>query len=75
MSRGQTIVDSEGARETQERVWDAFRRWGYLQANLDPLGGLKPVAMTELDVSGAVAEEARRIYCGSIGAEDRKSVV
>src|SRR5579862_4290790 len=69
MSRGQTIVDSEGARETQERVWDAFRRWGYLQANLDPLGGLKPVAMTELDVSGAVAEEARRIYCGSIGAE------
>jgi 2-oxoglutarate dehydrogenase E1 component len=69
MSRGQTIVDSEGARETQERAWDAFRRWGYLQANLDPLGGLKPVAMTELDVSGAAADEARRVYCGSIGAE------
>ena len=69
MSRGQTIVDSEGARETQERVWDAFRRWGYLQANLDPLGDLKPVAMPELDVNGAAAEEARRVYCGSIGAE------
>ena len=69
MSRGQTIVDSEGARDTQERVWDAFRRWGYLQANLDPLGDLKPVAMPELDVNGAAAEEARRVYCGSIGAE------
>ncbi|HKS82883.1 MAG TPA: 2-oxoglutarate dehydrogenase E1 component [Candidatus Acidoferrales bacterium] len=69
MSRGQAIVDSEGAKEAQERVWDAFRRWGYLQANLDPLGDLKPVEMPELDVNGPGAAEARECYCGSIGAE------
>src|SRR5579863_2505782 len=69
MSRGQAIVDSEGAKEAQERIWDAFRRWGYLQANLDPLGDLNPVAMPELDLSGPGAAEARECYCGSIGAE------
>src|ERR1700683_1524945 len=69
MSRGQTIVESAGMKETQERIWDAFRRWGYLQANLDPLGDLEPVAMVELDVTGPDAEAARRTYCGSIGAE------
>ncbi len=69
MSRGQTIVESAGMKETQERVWDAFRRWGFLQANLDPLGDLQPVPMIELEVTGAEAEAARRAYCGSIGAE------
>ena len=69
MSRGQTIVESAGMKETQERVWDAFRRWGFLQAHLDPLGDLQPVPMIELEVTGAEAEAARRAYCGSIGAE------
>jgi len=69
MSRGQTFVEAAGTKETQERIWDAFRRWGYLQANLDPLGDLQPVSMIELDVTGAEAEAARRAYCGSIGAE------
>src|SRR5579871_7001467 len=69
MSQGQAIMDSAVAKDAQDRVWDAFRRWGYLQANLDPLGGLAPVAMPELDVAGPDAEAARRCYCGSIGAE------
>jgi 2-oxoglutarate dehydrogenase E1 component len=69
MSRGQTIVESVGMKEGQERVWDAFRRWGYLQANLDPLGDLQPVAMMELELTGAEAEAARRAYCGTVGAE------
>ena len=69
MSRGQTIVESAGMKETQERVWDAFRRWGFLQAHLDPLGDLQPVPMIELEVTGAEAEAARRAYCGTIGAE------
>ncbi len=56
-------VDSE----KQERVMDAFRRWGYLQANLDPLGHFAPLSHPELDISGADA--ARRIYSGSIGVE------
>ena len=69
MSRQQTIVDSAATQDAQERVWDAFRRWGYLQANLDPLGDMAPVAMPELEVSGAEAEAARRVYCGTIGVE------
>ena len=48
---------------------DAFRRWGYLQANLDPLGHFAPLPHPELDISGDEADAARRIYCGSIGVE------
>jgi 2-oxoglutarate dehydrogenase E1 component len=69
MSRQHAVVDSAASKESQERVWDAFRRWGYLQAALDPLGDLQPVAMPELDLSGPEAEAARRFYCGTIGVE------
>ena len=69
MSRGQAVVDSAAAKEIQDRIWDSFRRWGFLQANLDPLGDLEPVPMPELDVPGPDAEAARLCYCGSIGAE------
>src|SRR5580658_10631839 len=69
MSRGQVIAESTPSKDAQERIWESFRRRGYLQANLDPLGDLAPVAMPELDVAGADAEAVRRIYCGSIGAE------
>jgi 2-oxoglutarate dehydrogenase E1 component len=55
----------------RERVFDAFRRWGYLQAKLDPLGlQVRPAPVAELDeLSGEFAEEARRCYTGAIGAE------
>ncbi len=69
MSRGQAVIDSAAAKETQDRIWDSFRRWGFLQANLDPLGDLEPVAMPELDVTGSDADAARLCYCGSIGVE------
>jgi 2-oxoglutarate dehydrogenase E1 component len=69
MSREQAIAESTASKETQERIWDAFRRWGYLQASLDPLGDFEGAAMPELDVAGPDAEAARRVYCGSIGAE------
>jgi 2-oxoglutarate dehydrogenase E1 component len=55
--------------EKEERVLDAFRRWGYLQANLDPLGHFAPLAHPELDISGSAADAARRVYSGSIGVE------
>jgi 2-oxoglutarate dehydrogenase E1 component len=50
---------------------DTFRRWGYLDANLYPFGGPIAGGFPELRirVQGEAAEEARRIYCGSIGAE------
>ena len=54
----------------RERVFEAFRRWGYLQAKLDPLGQyLQPQAVPELDIQGDFADEARRCYCSTIGAE------
>jgi 2-oxoglutarate dehydrogenase complex dehydrogenase (E1) component-like enzyme len=34
------------------RVFETYRRWGYLAANLDPLGFLKPVTHFELIVDG-----------------------
>src|ERR1700739_1673824 len=58
-------VDSE----QQERVMDAFRRWGYLQANLDPLGHFQPLSHPELELSGQAADLGRRVYTGSIGVE------
>lgn len=55
--------------EERERVFDAFRRWGYLQADLDPLGFLKPQPHPELQVEGEIARQARHYYCSSIGAD------
>jgi 2-oxoglutarate dehydrogenase E1 component len=56
--------------EADERTWDAFRRWGYLEATLDPLGKtLRPIEHPELRISGSAAEQARQIYCGNIGVE------
>jgi 2-oxoglutarate dehydrogenase E1 component len=69
MSRQQAVVDSAATKDAQERIWDAFRRWGYLQANLDPLGDMAPVAMPELEVCGPDADAARQFYCGTIGVE------
>ena len=58
-----------GAGSRDQAVFDAFRRWGYLEANLDPLGFMRPLDHPELRLKGASADEARAIYCGSIGAE------
>src|SRR6266851_2453358 len=56
--------------QDRERIFDAFRRWGYLEATLDPLGFFGPFKAPDLEgLSGEAAEEARRIYCGTIGAE------
>ena len=56
--------------EQRERVFDAFRRWGYLEATLDPLGLLEPLKNPDLDgLTGEAADEARRVYCGTIGAD------
>ncbi|HEY6273254.1 MAG TPA: 2-oxoglutarate dehydrogenase E1 component [Terriglobales bacterium] len=52
------------------RVFDEFRRWGYLDANLYPFGGPIAGGYAEIrNLRGSAAAEARRIYCGSIGAE------
>jgi 2-oxoglutarate dehydrogenase E1 component len=54
----------------RDQVFDAFRRWGHLQAKLDPLGQyLLPGPVPELNFEGEDAEEAKGFYSGSIGVE------
>ncbi|HUV14084.1 MAG TPA: 2-oxoglutarate dehydrogenase E1 component [Acidobacteriota bacterium] len=52
-----------------EQILDAFRRWGYLEANLDPLGRLAPEIHPELRAEGPNSEAFREFYCGAIGVE------
>ncbi|PYY00138.1 MAG: 2-oxoglutarate dehydrogenase E1 component, partial [Acidobacteria bacterium] len=64
--RSSLLIDPQD----RERVFETFRRWGYLQAQLDPLGQyFAPQMVPELDVQGDFADEARRYYCGTIAAE------
>jgi 2-oxoglutarate dehydrogenase E1 component len=57
------------------RLLDLFRRWGYLAADLDPLGRLAPFHHPDLDEALRLAEtpdedgRLRSIYCGPIGAD------
>ncbi|HZU32050.1 MAG TPA: 2-oxoglutarate dehydrogenase E1 component [Candidatus Angelobacter sp.] len=53
----------------REQIFDAFRRWGYLDANLNPFGGPVGGGYADLPRQGEGVKEARRIYCGSIGIE------
>ena len=61
-------VSSQDAAQ-RERIFDKFRRWGYLAATLDPLGFFSPPAHPELEDPGELDSEARRIYCQTIGAD------
>jgi len=57
-------------RGERERVFDLFRRFGFSEATLDPLGFFAPVTAPELaGLSGGYADEARRYYCGTVGVE------
>jgi len=56
--------------QERDRIFDAFRRWGYCEANLDPLGIFEPLKHPDLEgLSGELADEARRLYCGTVGAD------
>src|SRR6202795_3425389 len=59
----------EAPNGERERIFDPFRHWGYLEADLDPLGFLPAVTHPSLRIEGELADEARRIYCGTVGAE------
>lgn len=54
---------------SDSNVLDAYRRWGYLQADLDWLGRLPPLAHSELPTTGPGVEAARRAYCGTVAVE------
>src|SRR6266496_4010950 len=67
-NHGSTAV-MDAPQGERDRVFEAFRRWGYLEADLDPLGFLPPLPHPELQVEGEIADEARSVYCSTIGAE------
>jgi len=63
-------IAKAAGNEERERVFDAFRRWGYLEATLDPFGLFEPLKQPDLDaLTGEAAEGARDIYCGTVGAD------
>src|SRR5215472_11365431 len=72
-TKAKGIAGSTGVLEApngeRERVFEAFRRWGYLEADLDPLGFLRPLSLPELRIEGEFAREARKIYCSTVGVE------
>ncbi|MCU1321082.1 MAG: 2-oxoglutarate dehydrogenase, subunit [Acidobacteriaceae bacterium] len=67
-----TITPPAPAIDSNERetTFDIFRRWGYLQASLDPLGQyLPPEPFPTPAPEGESAKLARSFYCGTIAAE------
>jgi len=70
-TKAATLAPSGSTRET---VFEIFRRWGYLQATLDPLQQYLPAEPFPIDVpegdeATQLAQEARGYYCGHIALE------
>ena len=63
------VLENHGSNPERERVFNAYRQFGYLEGDLDPLGFLRPRETPELDREGEYAREAREIYSSTIGVE------
>src|SRR5947209_18172673 len=63
------LQSSNGSNPERERVFAAYRQFGYLEGDLDPLGFLRPRPTPELQKEGEYAREARAIYSSTIGVE------
>ena len=64
-----TSESNNGSNSERERVFNAYRQWGYLEGDLDPLGFLRPRETPELEREGKFAQEARAVYSSTIGVE------
>src|SRR6202041_2491524 len=62
-------ASGNGLNPERERVFEAFRQWGYMEGDLDPLGFRRPRVVPELHGESPYAAEARGIYCSTIGVE------
>ena len=62
-------VSNNGSNPERDRVFSAYRQYGYLEGDLDPLGFLRPRPTPELEHEGEYAREARGIYSSTIGVE------
>jgi 2-oxoglutarate dehydrogenase E1 component len=73
ISRGNAAVveasSNHATNPDRERAFSAFRQWGYLEGDLDPLGFLRPRPTPELQIDNQYAREARAIYSSTIGVE------
>jgi 2-oxoglutarate dehydrogenase E1 component len=71
--RAKTANGSTSVLETpngeRDRVFDPFRRWGYLEADLDPLRFLAPQPHPDLQGDSELVRDARAVYCGTVGVE------
>src|ERR1700751_5786300 len=75
--RSTAVIDSStpsngsvrASNPERERVFSAYRQFGYLEGDLDPLGFLRPRPTPELEKEGEYAREARAIYSSTIGVE------
>jgi 2-oxoglutarate dehydrogenase E1 component len=68
--RAATADAATNDSEQREAVFDIFRRWGYLQSRLDPLGQyLPPEPFPVATPTGPIADEARAFYSGTFGIE------
>ena len=63
------VVEPSSENSAREQTFNAFRQWGYLEGDLDPLGFLRPRPTPELQIENAYAREARAIYSSTIGVE------
>ncbi len=66
------VRDSGPDAEKRAVVFEIFRRWGYLQATLDPLKQYlapEPFPVDLPEDAEALAAEARGFYCGTIALE------
>src|SRR6202140_1583582 len=68
-SSAAVIETSNSSNPERERIFSAYRQWGYLEGALDPLGFLRPRNTPELEIEGEYAREARSIYSSTIGVE------
>ncbi len=70
-SKADTIPTASATDSSErENTFEIFRRWGYLQASLDPLGQFLPAeAFPTPALEGEYAAQARSYYCGTIAAE------
>ena len=60
---------NNGSNPERDRVFSAYRQYGYLEGDLDPLGFLRPRPTPELEHEGEYARAARAIYSSTIGVE------
>jgi 2-oxoglutarate dehydrogenase E1 component len=70
MALAEAQQTAASAPNPDPRQVDAFRRWGYLAADLDPLERLRPERHPALgDLTDPAVQELRRTYSGPIGVE------